>query len=300
MKSGEYSELQAFIAVAENGSFSRASKVLRITPSALSQVIKRFENRLGVQVFNRTTRSVQLTESGAELYSRVSPAFSDLHNALLEAKAKSGNPCGTVKIHTTSMAAESILSPIVGDFCTQYPDIHLDITVEDRLVDLTVEGYDLGICLGEFLHNDMVAYPLGGPLKMAVAATEEYLSNNGMPLTPNDLLQHKCINWRHMEQQNVYRWEFYVDKRWVSYNVNGPLTTTSRELALQAALKGAVITFWTEDKLRPYFLTGQLIQILEQYCPPFDGWHLYYFRKRHMPEYLRFFVDYLKERYPTI
>lgn len=298
MRNGEYSELKAFLAVSDKGSFSQAASALQVSPSALSQIIRRLEQRVGVQLFSRTTRSVKLTESGVQFYHRVSPALQELSAAVSDIQHSSGTTSGVVKIHTTSRASETILAPVIGEFYQRFPDICLDIIVEDALVDITQQGFDIGICLGEFLHNDMIGYPLGGSLRMAAAAAPSYLSERKTPVVPCDLLEHNCLNWRYMADKDVYRWEFYQDERWVSVNVKGSLTTSSRELALSAALQGVGIVFWTEDKLEEYVADGRLVRLLEPYCPPFEGWHLYYYRQTHMSAARRALIDFLKEKYP--
>ncbi|MCL9780705.1 LysR substrate-binding domain-containing protein [Vibrio sp. S4M6] len=300
MRDGEYAEFRAFLAVADNGSFTLASKVLRVTPSALSQIIKRLEQRVGVQLFNRTTRSVKLTESGSTLFKRIYPAFNELNSAIQDIKSHTNELSGTVKIHSTSTVAECILAPTIAGFFKAYPNIKLDVVVEDAVVDLTQQGFDVGLRLGEYLQNDMIAYPLSGKLRMAAAASPDYLAEYGIPVQPEDLLKHNCINWRYMAEKYVYRWEFFQQSRWKSINVDGSLTSTSRELALSTAIQGAGIVFWTEDKLASYFADGSLVRILEEYCPEFDGWHMYYYRRPHMPKHVRTFIDYMKDSYPPM
>ncbi|TKI02362.1 LysR family transcriptional regulator [Martelella alba] len=297
MKSSDYTELRAFQAVAERGTFVGAAGALRITPSALSQVIRRFEDKLGTRLFQRTTRSVALTDAGQRLYARLRPALAEMDAALEETRGQAGKVSGRVKLHVTEMAADAVLAPVLGQFHAQYPNIVLDIVTESSFVDIIAAGYDAGIRLGEFVQQDMVAYPLGPALRMVAAASPDYLKRCGTPLTPADLSHHQCINWCY--PGGVYRWEFYQRGHWISLALEGPLVTTRRELGVAAALQGVGITFWTEDKLRPWLDSGELMPLLREYCPPFLGWHLFYPRQRNMPGAFRALVDFLRAHYPA-
>ncbi|CAM3744713.1 HTH-type transcriptional regulator DmlR [Vibrio aerogenes CECT 7868] len=298
MQNGEYTELKAFCAVAEAGRFSTAAKRLQISASALSQIIRRLEDRLDVRLFNRTTRSVALTEDGERFFQQIRPALGSLEAAFHELKAQSGTLSGIVRIHATHMAADTILTPFIGQFHQHYPDIVLDVVAEDSIIDITAAGFDCGIALGEFVQQDMIAYPLGPELRMTAAASPDYLAKHGTPQTPADLQHHQCLNWRHMAEKSIYRWEFFQDDHWISVAVNGPLITTRRELALTAALQHIGIVFWTEDKLQPWLDSGELVPLLQDFCPPFLGWHLYYPRHRHSSSALRALIEALRQFYP--
>lgn len=298
MRSRDYSELRAFQAIAEHGSFAAAARQLRITPSALSQVIRRMEQTLGTRLFNRTTRSVSLTESGSRLYQRMRPAMAELDAALSEAKDPAGTSTGTVKIHSASMAATTFLAPILGSFYQQYPNIVLDIIVEDIVTDIVRAGCDVGITLGENIAKDMIAYPLGGHLQMVAAASPRYLEQHGTPQQPADLLQHSCINWRYRHEQAIYRWEFFDQGHWFSLPVDGPLLTTDRQLAVQAALQHVGIVFWTRDKLQPWIDRGELCPILESFCATFPGWHLYYPHQSQGLGAVQTFIQFMHAAYP--
>ncbi|ASA57265.1 LysR family transcriptional regulator [Vibrio gazogenes] len=298
MKSSEYTEMKAFKAVAEQGSFSAAAKVLRITPSALSQIIKRLEDNLGSRLFNRTTRSVVLTEIGLQFYQRLRPALDEIEAAFNEVQTQSGALAGTVRLHITTAAADAILQPILGQFYRAYPDIVLDILVEDALIDLVADGFDVGIRLWEFVEQDMIAYPIGPEVRMCAAASPQYLQKYGRPKTPADLREHQCMNWRLSGDRAVYRWEFYQHGHWFSMAVDGPLITTSRELAVTAACEHQGIVFWTEDKLRPWLERGELLSVLDDFCPFFPGWHLAYPRHRHTSGALQAFIQFMRQAYP--
>ncbi|MEI8631876.1 LysR substrate-binding domain-containing protein [Vibrio sp. PP-XX7] len=212
--------------------------------------------------------------------------------------SKAGTLAGTVKLHSTSISADSILAPVLGDFHIMYPDIVLDIIVEDAVIDITAAGFDAGISLGEYVQKDMIAYPLGPDLRMIAAATPQYLARHGTPTTPADLQHHQCLNWRYLKEKTIYRWEFFQQGHWISMAVDGPLITTQRELAVSAALQHMGIVFWTENMLTPWLNSGQLVPLLNEYCPPFLGWHLYYPRQRHTSKALRALIDFLRHAYP--
>jgi DNA-binding transcriptional LysR family regulator len=295
MKDSDYKQLRAFQAIAEQGSFVAAARTLGITPSALSQVIRRLEDKMGTRLFHRTTRSVSLSEAGQRLHARLRPALDELDAAFHEARSQAGKLSGRVRLHVSSIAADDVLAPVLGGFHARYPDIVLDIVAESSFVDLIAEGFDLGITLGEFVQKDMVACPLGPELRMVAAASPAYLARFGTPETPGDLQHHKCINWRHPGHNSLYRWEFFQNGHWISLAVEGPLITTRREVAAVAAVQGVGITFWSEDKLAPWLESGELIPLLRPYCPPFLGWHLYYPRQRHTAPAVRALIDYLRE-----
>ncbi|CAG9296433.1 LysR family transcriptional regulator [Celerinatantimonas diazotrophica] len=294
----DFTQLQAFIAIAEQGSFIKAAHQLRVTPPALSQMLKRLEQQLGTRLFNRTTRSVALTYSGEQLLLRLRPAMDELTQALNDTKMQAGQLSGTVKIHSANMAVETLLTPLLGEFYANYPDIKLDITAEDVVVDIVRDGFDVGITLAENVQRDMVAYPLSKPLKMVVAATPQYLERYGTPTQPSDLMNHRCLNWRYLQDKVIYRWEFFDQNHWFSLPVDGPLVTTSRQMALQAALQHLGIVFWTQDQLSPWLKSGKLIAFLSDYCPEFAGWQLYYPPQHSTSSSLRAFIDFMRRSYP--
>lgn len=294
----DFTQLQAFIAIAEQGSFIKAAHQLRVTPPALSQMLKRLEKQLGTRLFNRTTRSVALTDSGKQLLLRLRPAMDELNQALNDTKMQAGQLAGTVKIHSAGMAAETLLTPLLSEFYTTYPDIKLDITAEDNIVDIVRDGFDVGITLAENIQRDMVAYPLSKPLKMVVAATPKYLEKYGVPSQPSDLMNHRCLNWRYLQDKVIYRWEFFDQNHWFSIPVDGPLVTTSRQMALQAALQDLGIVFWTQNQLAPWIKSGELVALLDDYCPEFAGWQLYYPRQHRTSSILRAFIDFMRASYP--
>ncbi|MFM2477052.1 LysR substrate-binding domain-containing protein [Celerinatantimonas sp. MCCC 1A17872] len=298
MMNRDFTQLQAFIAIAEQGSFVKAAHQLRITPPALSQMLKRLEEQLGARLFNRTTRSVALTNSGEQLLLRLRPAMNQLTQALNETKMQAGQLSGTLKIHSSNIAADSLLTPLLSEFYAHYPDIKLDITLEDNVIDIVQAGFDVGITLAEHIQRDMIAYPLSEPLKMVVAATPTYLEKYGTPTHPNDLMHHHCLNWRYRQDKIIYRWEFFEQNHWFSLPVKGPLITTSRQMTLQAALQHLGIVFWTHDQLSKWLKSGELVPLLEDYCPEFPGWQLYYPHQHSTSSALRAFINFMRTSYP--
>ena len=211
MRGSDFAEFKAFAAVAEQGSFVRASEQLGLTASALSQTIRSLERRLGLQLLHRTTRSVSLTDAGTRLLARLQPAFQELDAATREIEALKQQPSGTLRIVTPRIAYVDHMQPILADFQQAYPEVVLDITISDSITDIVAHGYDLGIRLGELLEDEVVAVRLGGQLRQIAVASPEYLARHGVPTQPEDLHRHICINWRQDGSLTLYRWEFEKD-----------------------------------------------------------------------------------------
>ncbi|MGB9097650.1 LysR family transcriptional regulator [Erwinia sp.] len=276
MRGSDYSELKAFITIVEQGSFTRASVQLGMKPSTLSQILRQLENRLGVRLLNRTTRSLSLTEPGAALLARLKPAMQAMEEAVSDTASQSGKVAGMLRVHTSRIGAELYLQPHLAAFHHRWPDIVLELTVDDSAIDIVSHGYDIGIRLGELLANDMIAHPLGGELREVAFASPEYLARNGRPKTLSDLQQHQCINWRYPASQRLYNWEMWQDQRWVAVAVQGPLIVSDRRMGLNAALQGMGIGFWLYDRVAEYVASGELELLLEEFSHPFDGFYLYY------------------------
>ena len=294
MRGSDYSELRAFAAVVAHGNFARAAAELRISASTLSQTIRALEARLGVRLLNRTTRSLSLTEAGQRLHGRFKPAMAEMEAAVEDAIGLRDRPAGTLRVHMPSVAAATYLEPVLGRFDEAYPDIVLDVTIDDTVTDIVAAGYDIGARLGEFLEADMVAVRLGGEQRQLAVASPDYISRHGRPETPADLLRHRCINWRRPGSAGPYAWEFARNGQWFSVAVNGPLIVSRRDMAIAAAVQGVGIAFWAEALLRPFIEAGRLVPLLEEWSGTFPGWHLCYPRQRHMPAGLRAFADFLR------
>lgn len=294
MRGNEYADLRAFVTIVEQGNFTRAAKHLRVAPSTLSQTMRELEERLGVRLLNRTTRSTSLTDAGAHLLARFKPAMEEMEAAVVAVRGFRDTPAGTVRLHLPRLASATFLEPVLGLFRKTYPDIVLDMTIDDAVIDIVKSGFDVGIKLGEFLENSMVAVKLGGSVRQVAVASPDYLELHGWPKTPSDLLKHRCINWRQPGTNGFYNWEFEKDGRSVAVAVDGPLVVSHRDVAITAALQGVGIAFWEENQVQPLIDAGKLVPILEDWSPRFPGWHLCYPKQRHTPAAVRALADFLR------
>ena len=294
MRGSQYAELRAFVTIVAHGNFARAAAELGLSASALSQTIRELETRLGVRLLNRTTRSLSLTDAGARLHARFKPAMIEMEAAVADVASLRDTPAGPLRVHMPSVAAAAYLMPVLGRFHAAYPDIVLDLTIDDRVVDIVEAGYDVGARLGEYLEADMVSVKLGGEQRQLVVAAPDYVARHGRPQTPADLLSHRCINWRQPGSAGFYRWEFLKDGRWFAVAVDGPLVVSQRDMAIAAAVQGVGIAFWAEELVRPLIDEGKLVALLEEWCGTFPGWFLYYPKQRRTPPGVRAFVDFLR------
>lgn len=289
--SSEFGALRGFAAVAAERSFTGAGAALGMSPSALSQMVRGLEERLGVRLLNRTTRSVSPTETGAALLAEVAPALASLSNALDQARGAGRRPAGTVRLHCFHAAAELFIGPILPGFMRAFPEIVLDLAIDDTVVDIVANGYDAAIRIGEVIERDMVAVRLGGDIRQVAVASPTYLAKHGVPQAPGDLLDHRCIRWRWPGQITPYAWEFFEDGRWFSIAVNGPLIASSRAFTLDAALAGIGIAFLKEASVADAIADGRLVPILERWSAAFPGFYLCYSKQQHMAPALRVMLD---------
>lgn len=293
MRGSEFAELKAFVAIAERGSFTRAAAYLGLSASALSQTLKTLETRLGARLLTRTTRSVALTDTGAQLLARLQPMFAELEAAVAEAGAKPGSVTGRLRINSTRDAANHCLAPLIAPFLHLHPGIRLEVDVDDRLVDIVAQGYDAGVRLGERLEQDMIAVGLGGPLQMMVVASPAYLQRHGAPLTPRDLQGHACLGYRRRTDGSPYRWEFEADGKALEITVDGPVRVSDPAMLTRVALDGAGIAYLFAHQVQAYIDQGALVQVLADWTPAFAGFYLYY-PSRMMTPPLRALVDFLR------
>src|SRR5688572_16522585 len=287
MRPGSFSELIGFVAVGQELSFRRAATRMGVSASALSHTIRRLEERLGVRLLNRTTRSVALTEPGQALFARLVPAFAELEAAEESATVFRDQLVGTVRLNLPSLAAHVLFGEGLGRFTRDYPSVHLEMTVDDGFTDIVAAGFDAGIRLGHHVHRDMIAVRVTPDLRVAVAASPAYLRSRGVPATPDDLHQHDCINYRWSGSGAVYRWPFSKDGQVKEVAVEGPLTMNDTNLIVAAALDGAGLACVLEDRLEEHLDSGRLVRVLEDWCAPFPGFFLYYSGGRQMPQALR-------------
>lgn len=287
-------DLAAFAAVANHRSFRRAADVMGVSRSALSHAIISLEGKLGVRLFNRTTRSVSLTQAGASLLARLDPVLHDLDQALDTLSEERGTPSGILRINANKSGAQMLLADVVPRFLDLYPDVELDLVSEGRLVDIVEQGFDAGVRLVEAVPRDMIAVKFGGDVRFIAVAAPSYLDGKATPDTPDDLHGHHCIRQR-LPSGKRYRWEFSRRGAEMAIDVPGNLTLDDSDLLVQAAADGRGIAYVPEHFARPLISAGRLVTVLDDWCPPMPGLALYYPRSRHIPSPLRAFVDLLKQ-----
>lgn len=293
MATDNLTHLAAFAAVARHRSFRRAGAELALSTSAVSYAIRALEERLGVGLFHRTTRSVSLTEAGQRLIERLQPALGQVSDALEEMNQFRATPSGLLRINAARAAVPTHVGPWLPVFLRAHPDVRIEVTENDGLVDIVGEGFDAGVRLHEFVPEDMVAVPLGPALRGMIVATPAYLQQNGAPLHPRDLLKHQCIRFR-FASGHLYKWQFERGDESMEIDVQGRLTLSEQATIVRAVLDGVGIAYVLEDAARPWLDAGQLVSVLEDWSPPFPGFVLYYPRQRQMTSALRAFVDMLR------
>lgn len=287
-------DLVSFLAIARHRSFRRAADELGCTPSALSHALRGIEERLDLRLVNRTTRSVALTEAGERLFARVSPAFRDIDDALDDLNNFRGRPMGVLRFNASRGAAQLVLLPAAARFMALHPGVKVEIVADGALVDMVAEGCDAGVRFGETIAQDMVAVPIGGRQRTAIVATPAFFEVHSKPTAPEQLKALPCIRFR-FASGRLYAWEFERDGVELNIEVDGPLTLNDQELGIQAALDGLGVTFAFEDQVADLIAQGRLVRVLEDWCPYYSGFYLYYPSRRRAPAPLRAFIDFLKE-----
>jgi DNA-binding transcriptional LysR family regulator len=294
MPRDELTVLAAFAAVADERSFTRAAVRLGVSTSAISHSIRGLEERLGVRLLARTTRTVAPTDAGRRLLARLRPALENINGALTEVGRLRAKPAGVVRLIAPPLAVAMTVSPKLAKFARDYPEVVLDITTDDdSRRDLVAARFDAGIHLGEFLQRDMVAVKVSGEQRAAIVAAPSYFDSHPKPRTPRDLTAHRCINYR-MGAGAVYRWEFEKRGKPVTVSVSGPLIVDDVELVVRAALDGLGLAFLFDERAAPHIARGELVRVLEDWCPPFAGFFLYYPSRRQQPAALHALVDALR------
>ena len=294
MRSSTFTEFEAFVAVADAGSFIGGARTLGVSASAMSQIIRRLEARTGAQLFRRTTRRISTTEDGERLLARLRRAFEEIDTGVRELEERRATPAGTVRVVTPRVAYRDILEPLLPDFCQSFPNVTLDIRVDEALADLVGGGFDVGFRLGEYLEPETIAFPVGPSLRKVAFASPAYIAAYGTPLHPRDLIGHRCIGWRAKADEQPYVWEFAKDDEEVRVAVKGALVLNERELAADAALLGLGIALWVEHRICDWIEEGRIVPLLEDWCPPYPGFYAYYYRDRHMSSATRAFVSALR------
>jgi DNA-binding transcriptional LysR family regulator len=293
MKRNHLSQLAVLATVAQNGSFRGAAKELGIAPSAISHAIASLEVGLGVRLLARSTRSVAPTEAGARLLERLRPALSEIDLALESAIESRGTPAGNLRLTVPRTAAQLVLAPGLGAFAKAYPDIVLEIVTDDRFTDMVEGGFDAGVRLGESLQSDMIAVRIGPEMRGAVVAAPSYFETMPRPFHPRDLGAHRCIRFR-FSSGVLYRWEFEKDGEEIEMAVDGSLIVGEDRLIVEAAIDGAGVAFLFENYINEAVADGRLLRVLEDWCPTFDGFYVYYPTRRQMRPALRAFVDFFR------
>lgn len=289
----DLSVLSALLTVAEERSFTRAAKRLGVSPSAMSHAIRALEEKLGVRLLSRTTRSVAPTEAGEQLLARLSPALHEVEAALNQISGFRDKPAGRVRLLVPRLAVSSVLAPKLGRFARDYPEILLDVTTDDSRMDIVAGGFDAGIHFGEYIEKDMIALRVSPDHRPAIVGSPAYFESHPKPRAPRDLIRHQCINFRH-GSAGLYRWEFEKGKKSLSVAVNGPLIVDDVELVIRAAIDSVGLAFVGDDLAAPHLTSGKLVRVLESWCQPYPGFFLYYPSRRQQPPALSALINVLR------
>ncbi|MXP65465.1 LysR family transcriptional regulator [Roseomonas sp. M0104] len=289
-------DLQAFLAVARDRSFTRAAAKLGVSQSALSQTLRALETRLGLRLLTRTTRSVAPTEAGERLLRTLGPAFDQIDETLAALSEFREKPSGTIRISAGEHPVEAILMPALERLLPEYPDIKVEIDVDNTLTDIVAGRYDAGIRFGEQVARDMIAVRIGPDMRMAVVGAPAYFARRPRPKAPQDLTSHACVNLRLPTHGSLYAWELEKGQRELRVHVEGPLVVNYPPLLLRAALEGLGLACVFEDQVRDHLAEGRLIRVLADWCPPFPGYHLYYPSRRQLTPAFALLVEALRYR----
>lgn len=297
MRGSEFAELKAFVAVVDRANFARAADHLGLSRSALSQIIRKLETRLDVRLLNRTTRSVAPTEAGRRLHERIAPLLREMDDAVAQAVGATARAAGTLRINASSMAAKKVIAPRLGRFHSMYPDVVLDVVIDDGLSDIVSGEFDAGIRVGARLEKDMVAVRLTPDIQLLAVASPAYLKEHGEPHTPSDLQHHACINWRFPGSGRIAAWAFESKGDKMDIMVEGPVISNHQDIVVPAALQGLGIFYaYNDSDIADAIEDGRLKRILKDWSPTVPGLYLYYTNRRYLRPALRAFIDCLRDR----
>ena len=296
MRRTELGDLAAFLAVAEEHSFTRAAAKLGTSQSSLSHTVRRLESRLGLQLLARTTRNVATTDAGDRLIETLRPALAEIDGRLTALTELREKPAGTIRLTAGEHAAENVVLPALTRLLPHYPDIKVEVSVDLSLTDIVTERFDAGIRLGEQVAKDMIAVPVGPEMRMAVVGSPAYFARHPAPKTPQQLAQHTCINLRLPTRGGLYAWEFEKAGRTLNVRVEGQLIFNTAAMIRQAALAGMGLACVLEDSVQAEIEKGRLVRVLGDWCPPFAGYHLYYPSRRQQSPAFALLVDALRYR----
>ncbi|WP_024873323.1 LysR family transcriptional regulator [Tolumonas lignilytica] len=287
-------DLLSFLEVAGERNFTKAAVKLGVSQSALSHTIKALEARLGVRLLNRTTRSVSLTEAGERLLLSFSPRISEMEEELVAIREQQTRPSGKIRISTPEYAAHHVIWPFLETFLPKYPDIHFEVIIENSFTDIVAERFDAGVRLGEQVAKDMIATRISSDLRMQVVGAPSYFEKHSNPVTPNDLQQHQCINLKPSLARSVYAWEFAKDEHIISVKVEGQLIFNTSLQIKNAALAGFGLGYLPYDMVKSEIESGLLVNVLDAWCPSFNGFHLYYPSRKQHTKAFKIFLEELK------
>ena len=296
MTPNEFAELKAFLLVADERSFRRAAKRLGMSPSALSRMIRSLEERLGARLLNRTTRSVAPTEAGQTLHDRVAPTMQEMIAAMRDVSGEANVPRGTVRISLPSVAAQLVIGPRLGAFAAAYPAIRLDLVVDNEMVDVVATGFDAGVRTGDQVSRDMIVVRLSTDLRMAVVGSSDYFARHPAPRSPSELTNHRCLTFKWAKTGALMPWQFDGEHGRTSVAIDSLLTANDTDLLLSAALQGMGIAYLAEIPTLPHLASGALERVLDKWCKPIPGFHIYYSSRTRMPAAVRAFVDFMRVR----
>lgn len=281
----------AFVAVAKHQSFAKAAVELGVSSPALSQSVRQLESRLGVRLFNRTTRSVALTEAGQAFLARVGPAVADLSDATSALSAYGNRPTGLLRLNAGRVVAATVVREVLPGFRAAYPDVQVEVAIDDGFTDIVSGGFDAGFRLGDSIAQDMVAAPIGPPMQVAVVGTPEYFTSRGLPARVADLRQHELIRYRFPTSGQLYRWEFVIAGEPTVYEPHGGFITNDSTAMIDAALDGLGLAYTFDLAVVEHLRTGRLVRVLQRYSPSYPGFYIYYPGRRQVPLKLRCFID---------
>jgi len=294
MDRNHLADLTAFVAVADRLSFRAAASQLGVTPSALSHSMRQLEERLGVRLLHRTTRSVSLTDAGRRLLDRLRPAIDQIAGALENLNQERQRPMGRLRIYASHMAAVTVVAPIWWRFLSTYPEVHLELAVGEAPLDIVAKGFDAGIGPQDRAPADMIAVRVTGPMKIAVVGAPTYFARQPPPRTPDDLARHTCVQYRRAADGDVYAWPFERNRKTRRISVDGRVMVNDPDLAVRAAVDGLGIAYTIEAMSEPFLRSGQLVRVLEDWSPSFEGLYLYYPGHRQVPATLRALIDMIR------
>jgi DNA-binding transcriptional LysR family regulator len=292
----DLSGLRALLCVAEKRGFRAAAAELRLTPSAVSQAVRALEERVGVQLLQRTTRSVGLTEAGERFVAQVRPAMDSIAEALEGLAELRDRPAGNLRLTVPRVGHAEVLRPRIAAFLASYPDIRVDVRADDALADIVADGFDAGLRIGETVEHEMVAVRVSADQRVAVVGSPAYFAARGRPQHPRDLGSHDCINLRLPTSGVTYRWEFSDGGKELEVAVNGRLTVDDAQALVDAAADGIGLAYVFENMAREPLAAKRLVRVLDEFCPPFPGYFLYYPNRAHLAPKLRAFVDFMRHR----